>query len=352
MENGSGNGSNLIMSESSRVPLTPEILIPRLGEYLVERGLVTPQQLQQALEQQSRLRNLGETRPLGYILVEMGALSREDLDAATTEQLIQLRSALQEANEHLERRVRERTAELQTALQQLSSINDLKANLVANISHELRTPLTHLKGYLELLLAGEFGPLNTEQLNALGIIQRSAERLGNLIEDLIQFSVTERDQVYLHVTPSNLYDLTSSVYKRSLSKARDHQIALDLKIPTEPYLVDADFEKISWVLMQLVDNAIKFTPPGGKVILQATPEDNFIQFQVIDTGIGVPPDRIDQIFEPFFQLDGSSTRKAGGTGLGLALARRIVEAHGSVIHVYSRPGEGSQFEFALKVHQD
>ncbi|GAP05707.1 signal transduction histidine kinase [Anaerolinea thermolimosa] len=340
------------MSESSRVPLTPEILIPRLGEYLVERGLVTPQQLQQALEQQSRLRNLGETRPLGYILVEMGALSREDLDAATTEQLIQLRSALQEANEHLERRVRERTAELQTALQQLSSINDLKANLVANISHELRTPLTHLKGYLELLLAGEFGPLNTEQLNALGIIQRSAERLGNLIEDLIQFSVTERDQVYLHVTPSNLYDLTSSVYKRSLSKARDHQIALDLKIPTEPYLVDADFEKISWVLMQLVDNAIKFTPPGGKVILQATPEDNFIQFQVIDTGIGVPPDRIDQIFEPFFQLDGSSTRKAGGTGLGLALARRIVEAHGSVIHVYSRPGEGSQFEFALKVHQD
>jgi|UniRef100_A0A7C4PIA3 two-component system sensor histidine kinase/response regulator len=339
------------MSESSRVPLTPEILIPRLGEYLVERGLVTPQQLQHALEQQTHLRDLGETRPLGYILVEMGALSREDLDAATTEQLIQLRSALQEANEHLERRVRERTAELQTALQQLSSINDLKANLVANISHELRTPLTHLKGYLELLLAGEFGPLNTEQLNALGIIQRSAERLGNLIEDLIQFSVTERDQVYLHVTPSNLYELTSSVYKRSLSKARDHQITLDLKIPTEPYLVDADFEKISWVLMQLVDNAIKFTPPGGKVILQATPEDNFIQFQIIDTGIGVPADRLDQIFEPFFQLDGSSTRKAGGTGLGLALARRIVEAHGSVIHVYSRPGEGSQFEFALKVHQ-
>lgn len=339
------------MTESPRVPLTPEILIPRLGEYLAERGLVTPQQLQQALEQQTRLRNLGETRPLGYILVEMGALSREDLDAATTEQLIQLRSALQEANEHLERRVRERTAELQTALQQLSSINDLKANLVANISHELRTPLTHLKGYLELLLAGEFGPLNTEQLNALGIIQRSAERLGNLIEDLIQFSVTERDQVYLHVTPSDLHDLTSSVYKRSLSKARDHQIALDLKIPTEPYLVDADFEKISWVLMQLVDNAIKFTPPGGKVVLQATPEDNFIQFQVIDTGIGVPTDRLDQIFEPFFQLDGSSTRKAGGTGLGLALARRIVEAHGSVIHVYSRPGEGSQFKFALKVHQ-
>lgn len=340
------------MSESSRVPLTPEILIPRLGEYLVERGLVTPQQLQQALEQQTRLRDLGEARPLGYILVEMGALSREDLDAATTEQLIQLRSALQEANEHLERRVRERTTELQTALQQLSSINDLKANLVANISHELRTPLTHLKGYLELLLAGEFGPLNTEQLNALAIIQRSAERLGNLIEDLIQFSVTERDQVYLHVTPSNLYELTSSVYKRSLSKARDHQITLDLKIPPEPYLVDADFEKISWVLMQLVDNAIKFTPPGGNVVLQAVPEDNFIQFQVTDTGIGVPADRVDQIFEPFFQLDGSSTRKAGGTGLGLALARRIVEAHGSVIHVYSRPGEGSQFKFALKVHQD
>ncbi|HMN62354.1 MAG TPA: ATP-binding protein, partial [Anaerolinea sp.] len=122
-----------------------------------------------------------------------------------------------------------------------------------------------------------------------------------------------------------------------------------LKIPPEPLKVNADNEKISWVLMQLLDNAIKFTRPGGMVTLRAEREDNFIHIQVLDTGIGIPADRYEQIFEPFYQLDGSSTRKAGGTGLGLALARRIVEAHGSVIHVYSDPGKGSRFEFVLRV---
>jgi signal transduction histidine kinase len=138
--------------------------------------------------------------------------------------------------------------------------------------------------------------------------------------------------------------------KRSQPKARDHQININLDIPSDTVEVDADFEKISWVLMQLLDNAIKFCAPGGQVTLQARREDNFIQFQVRDTGMGIPSDRLEKIFEPFYQLDGSSTRKAGGTGLGLALARRIVEAHGSVIHVYSEIGKGSRFEFVLKVH--
>ncbi len=331
-------------------PLTPEVLVPRLGEYLVEKGLITREQLDLALKQQERLRRTIGTRPIGHILVDMGFITQSVLDAATTEQLIQFRSALEEANEQLERRVRERTMELQTALQQLSSLNELKANLVANISHELRTPLTHLKGYLDLLVEGDFGPLNEEQLNVLGIIQRSAERLGNLIEDLIQFSVSERNQVYLHISPCDLREMVRSVYKRNISKARDHQVELNLQVPSQPVLVDADLEKISWVLMQLVDNAIKFTTPGGKVTLLATCEDSFVHFQVCDTGIGIPEDRLAQIFEPFYQLDGSSTRKAGGTGLGLALARRIVEAHGSVIHVYSEVGKGSQFEFLLKSH--
>jgi signal transduction histidine kinase len=106
------------------------------------------------------------------------------------------------------------------------------------------------------------------------------------------------------------------------------------------------------VITQLLDNAIKYTAPRGKVTLRTIREDNFIHIQVSDTGIGIPQDRMNQIFEPFVQLDGSSTRKVGGTGLGLALARRIVEAHGSVIHVYSEVGKGSQFEFLLKIHQD
>ncbi len=337
------------MTGSGTGPLTPEILVPKLGEYLVEKHLITQGQLDKALIRQVELRNTQGTRLIGQILVDLGYLTRETLDEATTEQLIQFRSALEDANTQLELRVRERTAELETALQQLSSLNELKANLVANISHELRTPLTHLAGYLDLLINGDFGPLNEDQLNSLEIIQRSSERLGNLIEDLIQFSVSERNQVYLHITPCDLHDLVGGVYKRNISKARDRDIHFDLQIPPEPVKVNADYEKISWVLMQLLDNAIKFTPTGGTVSLCTVREDNFIHIQVRDSGIGIPGDRHDKIFEPFFQMDGSSTRKTGGTGLGLALARRIVEAHGSVIHVYSDAGKGSRFEFMLKV---
>jgi signal transduction histidine kinase len=333
-------------------PLKPEILVPRVGEYLIEKGLVTQEQVDLALTRQSDLRGMTGTQLTGELLVSMGFLSQKSLDVAITELLIQLRSSLEESNDQLELRVKERTAELEKALEQLSSLNELKANLVANISHELRTPLTHLKGYLDLILGGEFGTLTSEQENVLVVVQRSADRLGHLIEDLILFSVSEKNQMYLHIRPLNLIDLCTNVFKRNQSKAQDRQITLDLQLLPEDYIIDADSEKITWVLSQLVDNGIKFTPPGGSVILRAVRENNFIHFQVRDTGIGIPSDRLDQIFESFYQLDGSSTRKAGGTGLGLALARRIVEAHGSVIHVYSEVGKGSKFEFVLKIHQN
>ena len=333
-------------------PLTLESLVPRIGEYLVEKGYISAAQKQLALETQAKLSRDGKKIPLGQILIEMGAITDQIKEHATTDLIIQYRTVLQEANQQLEIRVKERTAELEKALQQLSTLNELKANLVANISHELRTPLTHLNGYLDLLINGDFGSVTPDQLSALGVVQRSAERLGHLIEDLILFSVSERDQIYLHIQPTNLVELCTAVFKRSMPKARDHQIQLGLDLSPESVQVDADLEKVSWVLMQLVDNAIKFTAPGGKVILQSVREDNFIHIQVIDNGIGIPSDRLDQIFEPFYQLDGSSTRKVGGTGLGLALARRIIEAHGSLIHVYSVVGKGSRFEFLLKIHAE
>jgi len=331
-------------------PLSLESLVPHFGEYLVEKGLITSTEIRVALETQAeRLEKTGVKTPTGQILIEMGYITEAIKEHALFDLIVQYRSVLEEANQQLEIRVKERTAELEKALQQLSTLNELKANLVANISHELRTPLTHLNGYLDLLINGDFGPVTPDQLSALGVIQRSSERLGHLIEDLILFSVSERNQIYLHIQPTDLVDMCTGVFKRSLNKARDHQIQLGLEVAAESVMVDADLEKISWVLMQLVDNAIKFTPPGGKVTLQTVREGNFLHVQVRDTGIGIPQDRIEQIFEPFYQLDGSSTRKVGGTGLGLALARRIVEAHGSVIHVYSTVGKGSRFEFLLKI---
>jgi signal transduction histidine kinase len=343
-----GVEENLVASGTG--PLTLESLVPRIGEYLVEKGFITATQKRRALEiQAERMATQGKKYPLGQILIEMGAITEQIKEHATADLILQYRLVLQEANRSLEQRVKERTAELEKALQQLSTLNELKANLVANISHELRTPLTHLNGYLDLLINGDFGPVTPDQLSAMGVIRRSSERLGQLIEDLILFSVSERDQIYLHIQANDLVEMCTSVFKRSLSKARDHQIQLALEVASQSIKVEADLEKISWVMMQLVDNAIKFTPPGGKVVLQTMREDNFIHIQVHDTGIGIPQDRMEQIFEPFYQLDGSSTRKVGGTGLGLALARRIVEAHGSLIHVYSEVGKGSRFEFLLKI---
>lgn len=331
-------------------PLSPELLVPKMGDYLVEKGLITHDQLMLALQEQERFRSREEKTPLlGKILIEKGFITRENLDRAIAEQILQYQSALQEANQKLEQRVKERTAELEKALEQLHSLNELKSNLVANISHELRTPLTHLTGYLDLLLSGDLGPLNPQQRAALEVIQRSSERLAQLIEDLILFSVSEKNQIYLNIRPVNAFELLSSVYQRNSTKAIERKINFHFEPPGSTVLVAADQEKVSWVLMQLVDNAIKFTPPTGEVHLFTERDEGFLKIQVSDTGIGIPTDRIEQIFEPFVQLDGSSTRKAGGTGLGLALARRIIEAHGSVIHVHSEEGKGSTFSFALKI---
>src|SRR5512133_1845684 len=190
----------------SNTPLSPELLVPRMGEHLVEKGLIKPEDLQRALNYQETLRKQGEFRLIGQILLDMGIITSETREAVVTERLTELRSALEEANKQLleanqklEKRVQERTAELQKAIEKLSEVNQLKANIVANTSHELRTPLTHLKGYLELLLNGDLGPLTEQQQNALVIMDRSSERLSRLIEDLILFSVSEREKLHLNI---------------------------------------------------------------------------------------------------------------------------------------------------------
>lgn len=340
----------------SAEPLSPETLVPRLGDYLVEKGLIQEQDLAHALKYQENLRAKDDYRLIGQVLIDLGIIDSATRDAVITERITQLRAALLEANQQLveanqqlERRVEERTAELQRAMIKLAEINQLKANLVANISHELRTPLTHLKGYLELLLAGDMGPLNEQQQGTLVIMERSSERLSRLIEDLILFSVSERDKMQLRLAPFIVQDLCASAQQKVAAKARERGIKLVLECAKDLPQVSGDMEKISWVVLQFLDNAIKFTQKGGKVALRAACNNNQVDIAVFDTGIGIPDSRIEEIFESFYQLDGSTTRKAGGTGLGLALAKKIIEAHGASIRVTSEEGKGSCFAFSLKV---
>ena len=328
--------------------LTPEVLVPRLGEYLVQQGMISPLDLQAALAYQNNKQSSGEQCLLGQALQDLHLLTRQQIDRAVTEQIIQLRNALEDANRFLEQRVAERTSELQEALRKLSELSQMKANFVANISHELRTPLTHVKGYLELLSTESLGVLTTEQKNAIQISQRATGRLESLIDSLILFSLAARGEMTLKLAPVDLNKVAEEIINFSHAKADDHRIELVFNTQTDIPNVQADKEKISWAILQLIDNAIKFTLPGGQVKLNIEPEsEDLIMVSVTDSGIGIPPDRIDEIFEPFHQLDASSTRRYGGTGLGLALVREIVAAHGSVIEVKSVEGKGSRFHFPL-----
>jgi len=305
--------------------ISPEVLVPRLGEQLVENGLITRDQLKLALEHQKKSK-------------------------AITEQILRLRAALEDANRNLERRVQQRTAELEEALQKLSELNQLKANFLANISHELRTPLTHIRGYLELMQTESLGPLNPEQDKAIDVSLHSAARLQNLIDDLILFSQASRGEMTLTLAPVDFKKVVNRVVTHARPKAEDRGVALKVALDPAVASVQADEEKISWVLTQLLDNAIKFTPAGGQVQLMARLDEqnrHLVQVSVSDTGVGIPQERLAEIFEPFHQLDSSSTRRYGGTGLGLALVREIIEAHSSMISVQSVLQQGTTISFPL-----
>ncbi|NPA92209.1 MAG: hypothetical protein GXO56_00840 [Chloroflexi bacterium] len=328
-------------------PFALEALVPRLGERLVQEGLITPAQLEQALAHQRELaEKQGTPKRLGQVLVELGFISREDLDRVVAEQIAQLHEALYQANAKLEQKVQERTRQLQDALERLSELQRLKANFIANISHELRTPLTHLIGYLDLLGDGFLGDLNPDQAKAIEVMQRSADRLYRLIEDLISFSLLSRGELVIRMAPT----LVDSVVERAVEviKPRAHAKSVTFSTDVQQGLwVFADGEKIGWVLQHLLDNAVKFTPAGGQVWLRVWSDDGRVYFSVEDTGIGISQEDIDKIFEPFFQLEDSGSRRYGGTGLGLALVKQILDAHKVDLEVWSEVGKGSRFSFSL-----
>jgi len=328
--------------------LSPEMLVPRMGEYLVQKGLITEENLQAALDYQLKQTDKGDSILLGQALIDLKYIDRSDLDQAVTEQILQLRSALQAANRTLERRVEERTAELQQALQRVSELGQLKANFIANISHELRTPLTHIKGYIELLVSESLGPITEEQKHALQVSQQSSGRLEGLIEDLIMVSLASRGEMSIKLADMDIHRIANLAVKSFSEKAKERGINLQAVIDEDTPFVQGDSQKIGWALSQLLDNAIKFTSTGGSVVLNLKREgDNLVIVSVTDTGIGIAHNRLNEIFEPFHQLDGSSTRRYGGTGLGLSLVRQIIEAHGSMIDVQSVEGRGTTFKFPL-----
>lgn len=332
---------------SRKKTVSPEILVPRIGEYLVQKKIITLTELNKALFIQLEKTKQGEEIPLGKILVEMKLINQDTLDEAITEQLIRFRDALEQSNRQLELRVQQRTVELQDALNKINELNQLKNNFISNISHELRTPLTHIKGYLDLMVSNDLGSLSQDQNQVLEIMGKATNRLERLIEDLIMFTFAEHEQVMISPEEFDLLAVTQEITTVFQSTSLQNQFMLEVFPETTSVFVFADQKKIAWVINQLIDNAIKFSKKEIIVKISIFISQDTVTLKVKDNGIGIQAERIHEIFEAFHQLDSSSTRKAGGVGLGLALAKKIIESHGATLNVDSKFGLGSTFDFSL-----
>lgn len=330
-------------------PFVGDAGLSRFGEFLKKKGYISDAQLEAALTRQQEWAHAGRRQTLGQVLLDLGTMTREQLELASVEQVQELQNALRHVNAELEHRVADRTRELQRAYERLTELDQLKSNFISNISHELRTPLTKIKGFNALLAAGELGPLTDEQVQAAEVMGRGVAELERLIGDLIQFASGARGEMRLRLTPTDARAVAVAVIAGADANARRLGVHLGLHVPAALPMVMADTERLRWVLGQLVDNAIKFTPSAGHVTVSAGVVGERLRLSVADTGPGIPREKLPELFEAFHQLDGSATRQQGGTGIGLALVKMIVDAHDATVRVETAPGEGSRFSFDLPI---
>jgi len=231
-----------------------------------------------------------------------------------------------------------------TALRRLEQV---RTEFIANVSHELRTPLTAIHGYLETLLGGALEePEHARRF--LEIVFRHTERLGRLLDDLTDLSNIELGRVSLRVGPVAVGEVVESVLAIIRPKARAGGVSLDAALPGDLPLVEADRDRLAQILINVVDNAVKYTPASGRVTVSAAVAAGArVEVAVVDTGVGIPPADLPRITERFYRVDRARSRELGGTGLGLAIVKHLVHGHGGELRIDSRLGEGTTVAFTL-----
>lgn len=264
------------------------------------------------------------------------ASSRGELERAYRE--------LELINQDLERR----TQELTRLNRELRSLDEMKSTLLANVSHELQTPLVSVKGYTEMVLKEKLGPLTEQQRRGLEVSLKNVNRLIGLIDNLLSFSRMEGETTELRPETFPLRPLVEEAVETLRERARERQVEISISGRLDDVAVRADRDKISQVFVNLLANAVKFNKPGGKVWVEGEAgRRGFVKIEVRDTGIGIPREALDKIFERFYQVDPSASRRQEGTGIGLSIVRNILRMHGCMIRADSVPGEGSVFSFTL-----
>ncbi len=248
-------------------------------------------------------------------------------------------------NAQLYTRQRQMAEHLSRANARLQALDEAKNLFIQNVSHELRTPLALIRGYAEALESGMLGSLEKEQRQPVEVIARRTRMMTNLVEDIT--SLLEVEAQVAPRSPVSLSVLTQEVLEDFETLAQRKHLTLRAKVPSDLPRVMGREHNLRKVLDNLVGNALKFTPEGGAVMVQVFGENGYVKLQVSDTGIGIPPDKQAYVFERFYQVDGSIRRRYGGSGLGLALVKEIVEAHGGEVTLESELGQGSTFTVAL-----
>ncbi|MFC4321053.1 two-component system histidine kinase PnpS [Litchfieldia salsa] len=232
-------------------------------------------------------------------------------------------------------------------ISELKKLEQMRKDFVANVSHELKTPITSIKGFSETLLDGALEDRETLE-SFLSIILKESERLQSLIEDLLELSKVEQQGFQLNLGQVNMNELIEDTLIMLKGKAEEKEIRLDLIYNDENIFISGDVYRLKQIFINLITNAITYTPPNGKIKVDIRKKKEVVEVFVIDTGTGIDEKELPRIFERFYRVDKARSRNSGGTGLGLAIVKHLVEAHHGEITVTSKPEEGTSFRLAFK----
>jgi len=230
---------------------------------------------------------------------------------------------------------------------QEKEFDQMKADFIANTSHELRTPLHSIRGFLKLLLDGKVAEMETQQ-EFLGIIDEESKHLSNLVDGILNIAAMESGKMTFNVQPVSMKEVIERVMVKLKSLADEKEISIKTSLPDSLPIIEGDLEKLEQVVKNLAGNAIKFSSARSKIHIGAeTQNESEVLVQVADQGIGIHVDDVPRLFQKFSQVDSSTTRAQGGTGLGLYISKQIIEAHGGKIWVESELGKGTTFFFTV-----